>query len=119
VEWLSINFCDLCTHARIDVEVATSDSMALRDMPHDSSVTTRKTPESVLHHAPAFRFTVALSPCEWIRMRLCVHIAGAVARPSAATLNGTSDTPNRMKRFFIPKQNKICLLLTKIAGFVS
>jgi hypothetical protein len=43
VEWLSINFCDLCTHARIDVEIATSDSMALRDLPHDSSVTTRKT----------------------------------------------------------------------------
>ena len=42
MEWLSINFCDLCTHARIDVEIATSDSMALRDMPHDSSVNTSR-----------------------------------------------------------------------------
>jgi hypothetical protein len=42
VEWLSINFCDLCTHARIDVGIATSDSMALRDVPHDSSVTRRE-----------------------------------------------------------------------------
>jgi hypothetical protein len=42
MEWLSINFCDFCTHARIDVGIATSDSMALRDLPHDSSVTTRK-----------------------------------------------------------------------------
>jgi hypothetical protein len=40
VEWLSINFCDFCTHARM--EIATSDSMDLRDLPHDSSVTTRK-----------------------------------------------------------------------------
>ena len=35
VEWLSINLCDFCTHARIDVGIATSDSMALRDLPHD------------------------------------------------------------------------------------
>ena len=43
MEWLSINFCDLCTPTRIDVEIARSDSMVLRDVPHDSSVTIRKT----------------------------------------------------------------------------
>jgi hypothetical protein len=42
VEWLSNNFCDFCMHARIDVGIATSDSMALRDVQRDSSVTTRK-----------------------------------------------------------------------------
>jgi hypothetical protein len=42
MEWLSINFCDLWTRARTDVLIATSDSMALRDLPRDSSVTTRK-----------------------------------------------------------------------------
>ena len=42
VEWLSNNFCDFCTHARIDVGIATSGSMALRDILPASSVTTRK-----------------------------------------------------------------------------
>jgi hypothetical protein len=90
------NFCDFCTHTRIDVWIATSDSMALRDVPHDSSVTTRKNLESVLHQAPAFLFTFAQSPSEWIRVRLCVHIAGATARPSAGMLTGTGDPLGRM-----------------------
>jgi hypothetical protein len=48
MEWLSINFCDFCMRTRIDVGIATSDSMALRDMPHDSSVTTRKIQKPLL-----------------------------------------------------------------------
>jgi hypothetical protein len=75
--WLSINFCDLCTHTRIDVGIATSDSMALRDVPHDSSVTTRKTqnPRYITlsclesHNLPANEFRCACAFISWARYK--------------------------------------------------
>lgn len=53
-EWLSINFCVFCTHARIDVGIVTSDAIALRDLPHDSSEGALASPSAVTLEEKSF-----------------------------------------------------------------